>query len=131
MSDRRKVRCKRSHPINLNVQLCSMFNAKEASVLESYDLPGQDGAGTCSPSTQGTPPPLPGHWELSLLAVFNKDGSGQCSGQPRTAQSRICRHRTVYAHIVFISHLVLLSFGMFPQMVYLHSTDCCYIFRFD
>jgi hypothetical protein len=55
--------------------------------------------GPVPPPPRAPPPLLPGHWELSLLAVYNTDGSGQCSGQPWTAQSRICHHRTVYAHI--------------------------------
>jgi hypothetical protein len=48
------------------------------------------------PLYPGHPPPslyLPGHLKLSLLAAFNKDGSGQCSGQLRTAQSGIYGHR--------------------------------------
>ncbi len=55
-----------------------------------------------------TPPPrapaplpyLPGHWRLSLLVTLNKDGSGQCGGHPRTAQSTICGPWRVYVNIV-------------------------------
>ncbi len=40
------------------------------------------------PLHPGHPPPplyLRDHWKLILLVAFNKDGSGQCSGQLRTA----------------------------------------------
>ncbi len=33
---------------------------------------------------------LPGHWRFSLLVALNKDGSGQCSGHPRAAQTKTC-----------------------------------------
>jgi hypothetical protein len=60
-----------------------------------------------TPSTQGTYPPppyFPGHWELSLLAALNKDGSGQRSGQPRTAQSGSAATRQCMNILFFISH---------------------------
>ncbi len=56
-----------------------MCYGKEASVLESYDMPGPNGAGTYPPPSRAPAPPLsylPGPWELSLLVALNKDGSG-------------------------------------------------------
>jgi hypothetical protein len=109
------IGCKQSHPIHYNVQLCSMCYAKEASVLESYDLPGPNGAGTCPPSSRAPAPPPPA-WLLRTqsASAFNKNGSGQCSGQLRTAQSRICRHWTVYAQIVLYFSSSNAVFGNIP-----------------
>ncbi len=73
-----------SRPIR-SVKCAVVFNvlykrSQCVSVLWSYALPGPYGAGEdLSPSTQGTPP-LPGHWEFSLLAASKKDESGWCGG---------------------------------------------------
>jgi hypothetical protein len=93
------VLCKRSQ---CTVELCPAW------AIWSRDL---------TSSTKGTRPLpyLPGHWKFSLLAALNKDGSGQCGGQPNpeSAATGQCMY------ILFlIYHLVTLSFGTFPQMVY-------------
>ncbi len=80
-----------------------------------------------------TPPPrapaplpyLPGHWRLSLLVTLNKDGSGQCSGHPWTAQSTICGPCRMYVNIVlYFSSSNIVFWSVLPNG-YLHSTDCC------
>jgi hypothetical protein len=83
------------------------------------------------PLHPGHPPPLPylpGHWNLSLLVAFNKDGSGQCSGQPQTAQFGICVHRRVYVHIVLYFPSSNSVFWNVPPN---GLSDCWYIFMFD
>jgi hypothetical protein len=117
------------------VQLCSICYAKEVSALWSYALPGPYGAGTCPPPPRApAPPSLPGHWGFSLLVVLKKDGSRQCSGHSQAAQSETGGYRTAYGHIVLYFSSINTVFWNIPQLVYLNSTDFCYIFfifRFD
>ncbi len=80
-----------------------------------------------SPSTQGIlPSPLSGHWEFSLLADPKKDESGQCREHSQAAQSGTTSYRTVYVHIFLYFSSINTVFWNIPQMVHLHSTDCCY-----
>jgi hypothetical protein len=96
---------------------------------------------TCLAQMEQGPVPLhPGHlpppfvWSLGTQSAssfhtrMDLDSVADNRGQPipESATTGQCMHI-----LFFISHLVILSFGTFPQMVYLYSTDRCYIFRFD
>jgi hypothetical protein len=67
-----------------------------------------------TPSTQSTSPLsyLPGYWGLSLLVALNKDGPRQCSGHLQAAEPRTCGLGKCTLILFFISHPVILSFGM-------------------
>jgi hypothetical protein len=82
----------------------------------------------------GGPPPfsyLPGHWRLSVLVALNKDGPGQCSEYSPAAKPRTCGPWKVNVNIVLYSSSSNTVFwNAFPNG-YLHSTDCCYNFRFN
>ncbi len=69
-----------------------------------------------SPSAQGTrPPPLPGHWEFSLLAAskrINLDGVVDIHEQPNTESAATGQCMCI---LFFISHLVIQSFGTSPK----------------
>ncbi len=72
-----------------------------------------------------------GHWRFSLLGALNKDGPGLCSGHLQAAQPRTCGPWKVYINIVpYLSSSNIVFWNAFPND-YLHSIDCCYIFRFD
>jgi hypothetical protein len=129
VSDRRKVGCKQTHPIRY---MCSCVQC----AIQRKSV--QCGAMPCMAHVEQGPvmpphqkhPLFPGHWGFSLLAALKKDGSGQYSGQSRTAQSRTCGYWTVYVHIVLYLSFSNTVLWNIPQMVYLHSTDVI-VFRFD
>ncbi len=116
-----------------NVQLCSNVLCKRNQCVVGLFPTWPMWSRNLTFSTQGTRPPpyLPGHWRLSLLVAFNKDGSGQCSGQPRIAQSRSADFGECTYILFCISHPVILSFGTFPEMVICTVLVVVIFFRFD
>ncbi len=68
----------------------------------------------------------------SLLGALNKDGPGQCSGHSKQPNPQPVALGKCMLILFFISCPAILPFGMFTQKNdFLHSNDCCYIYRFD
>jgi hypothetical protein len=127
----KKVGCKWSQPIHGKCAV--VFNVqckRNQCVIEIHPVwPMWSRDLTPPPRAPALIPYLPGN--RSLLVTLNKDGSGQCSGHPRTAHSTFCGPWRVYVNIVLYFSPSDTVFGTHPRMVICIALIIVIFFGFD